>query len=154
MSTMNAVKAAVYTSDTSSPWWQLAENLNGRIARRIWLVDDQGELTEELKMRGVDVVRRVEYRLLRPSAPAGSLENTLTELDPEKVRNLLRSCDTQLVMVVEEPERTEVPQQEGVTVSTVKRRSILSVLDQLNVNYSYKTILSGDLGCFVVEGLA
>ena len=57
-------------------------------------------------------------------------------------------------MVVEEPERTEVTQQEGVTVSTVKRRSILSVLDQLNVNYSYKTILSGDLGCFVVEGLA
>ena len=59
MSTMNAVKAAVYTSDTSSPWWQLAENLNGRIARRIWLVDDQGALPVVLIMRGGDVVRRV-----------------------------------------------------------------------------------------------
>ena len=46
-------------------------------------------------MRGVDVVRRVEYRLLRPSTPAGSLENTLTEqnfvLTPAQGMDLLEA---------------------------------------------------------------
>ena len=151
---MNAVRKEDNSYRMDSPWWQLAENLNGRIARRVWLVDDHGELTRELEERGVSVERRVDYRALRPSVPEGDLEEVLLELDPRKLRELLLQCSTQLVLVVGEPEQKEVTERDGVTVSNVKRRSILSVLDGLNVNYSYKTILSGDVGCFVVEGLA
>ena len=151
---MNAVRKEDNSYRMDSPWWQLAENLNGRIARRICLVDDHGELTRELEERGVSVERRVDYRALRPSVPEGDLEEVLLELDPRKLRELLLQCSTQLVLVVGEPEQEEVTERDGVTVSNRKRRSILSVLDGLNVNYSYKTILSGDVGCFVVEGLA
>lgn len=151
---MNAVRKEDNSYRMDSPWWQLAENLNGRIARRICLVDDHGELTRELEERGVSVERRVDYRALRPSVPEGDLEEVLLELDPRKLRELLLQCSTQLVLVVGEPEQEEVTERDGVMVSNRKRRSILSVLDGLNVNYSYKTILSGDVGCFVVEGLA
>ena len=56
--------------------------------------------------------------------------------------------------MVAEPEGTVEDRKLGVTVCSQKRRSILATLDSLNVSYSYKTILSGALGCFVVEGLA
>lgn len=151
---MNAILKENDGYRMDSPWWQLAENLNGRIARSICMVDDTGELARELEARGVSVEQMIDYRTLRPSAPAGSLEEGLMELEPRKLKELLLRCSTQLVLVVEEPERTSQSQRDGVTVSAGKRRSILSMLDGLKVNYSYKTILSGDVGCFVVEGLA
>ena len=151
---MNALRKEDDSYRMNSPWWQLAENLNGRIARRICLVDDHGELAFELESRGVSVDRRVDYRTLRPSVEEDDLQSDLMELDPRKLKELLLQCPTQLVLVVGEPERKTVTERDGVTVSNQKRRNILSVLEGLNVNYSYKTILSGDVGCFVVEGLA
>ena len=127
--------------------WQLAENLNGRISRSIHMVDDNGELADELAARGVDVKLVADYADLRAGA------DSLAELDRAKVKALLEQCSTQLVLVVAEPEANEESAGNGVTVCNQRRRSILSTLDSLNVSYSYKTILSGELGCFVVDGL-
>lgn len=128
--------------------WQLAENLNGRISRSIHMVDDGGELAGELEARGVSVKLAAGYDALRPE------DGSLAELDRAKVKALLEGCSTQLVLVVAEPETVREDGTPGVAVCNQKRRSILTVLDSLNVNYSYKTILSGELGCFVVDGLA
>ena len=151
---MNALRKEDDSYRMNSPWWQLAENLNGRIARHICLVDDRGELAYELEARGVSVDRKADYLALRPSVTEDDLQGALMELDPRKVKALLLQCTTELVLVVGEPEQRTVTEQDGVAVSNQKRRNILAVLDGLNVNYSYKTILSGDVGCFVVEGLA
>lgn len=127
--------------------WQLAENLNGRISRSVHMVDDSRELADELEVRGVSVTLVSDYDSLRPEG------GSFAELDRAKLKALLEQCPTQLVLVVAEPEANEKNAGEGVTVCNQKRRSILSVLDSLNVSYSYKTILSGALGCFVVDGL-
>ncbi len=149
---MNAVRKSEYNMD--SPWWQLAENLNGRIARHICLVDDRGELARELRARGVSVDHMADYRMLCPSTAEDSLDSALMEVEPRKLKELLMRCSTELVLVVESPEQSATAEHDGVSVTSVRRRSILTMLDGLNVNYSYKTILSGDVGCFVVEGLA
>ena len=127
--------------------WQLAENLNGRISRSVHMVDDSRELASELEVRGVSVELVSDYDGLRPQ------DGSLAELDRAKLKALLEGCSTQLLLVVAEPEAGETASQDGVTVCNQKRRSILSILDSLNVSYSYKTILSGALGCFVVDGL-
>ncbi len=132
---------------TFSRCWQLAENLNGRISRSIHMVDDDGELADELAARGVDVKLVADYDDICAGA------DSLAELDRAKVKALLEQCSTQLVLVVAEPETSEETAGDGVTVCNQRRRSILSTLDSLNVSYSYKTILSGELGCFVVDGL-
>lgn len=128
--------------------WQLAENLNGRISRAVDMVDDDRELADELELRGGSVRLVADYAGLQA---AGS---SYAELDRAKLKALLDDCATQLVLVVAEPEGTQEDRKLGVTVCNQKRRSILATLDSLNVSYSYKTILSGALGCFVVEGLA
>ncbi len=128
--------------------WQLAENLNGRISRSVHMVDDSRELADELEVRGVSVTLVASYDDLRPEG------GSFAELDRAKLNALLNHCSTQLILVVAEPEARGEDAREGVTVCNQKRRSILSVLDSLNVSYSYKTILSGALGCFVVDGLA
>lgn len=128
--------------------WQLAENLNGRISRSVDIVDDNRELADELEVRGVSVRLVANYDELQ--APNSSY----AELDRAKLKALLEQCSTQLILVVAEPEGTVEDRKLGVTVCNQKRRSILATLDSLNVSYSYKTILSGALGCFVVEGLA
>ena len=128
--------------------WQLAENLNGRISRSVDMVDDSGELADELEARGVSVRLVADYDGLKQP------NSSYAELDRAKLKALLEQCSTQLILVVAEPEGTVVDRKLGVTVCNQKRRSILSTLDSLNVSYSYKTILSGALGCFVVEGLA
>ena len=128
--------------------WQLAENLNGRISRSVDMVDDSRELADELEVRGVSVRLVADYDdLLQPNS-------SYAELDRAKLKALLEQCSTQLILVVAEPEGTVEDRKLGVTVCNQKRRSILATLDSLNVSYSYKTILSGALGCFVVEGLA
>lgn len=127
--------------------WQLAENLNGRISRSVHMVDDSRELADELEVRGVSVNLAASYDELRPEG------GSLAELDRAKLKALLETCATQLILVVAEPEAFEENALAGVTICNQKRRSILSVLDSLNVSYSYKTILSGALGCFVVDGL-
>ena len=134
---------------TCSRCWQLAENLNGRISRRVDMVDDDQELADELEVRGVSVNLVASYKDLQAAGSA-----SYAELDRAKLKALLDNCATQLVLVVAEPEGTEEDRKLGVTVCNQKRRSILATLDSLNVSYSYKTILSGALGCFVVEGLA
>ena len=128
--------------------WQLAENLNGRISRSVDMVDDSRELADELEVRGASVRLVADYDdLLQPNS-------SYAELDRAKLKALLEQCSTQLILVVAEPEGTVEDRKLGVTVCNQKRRSILATLDSLNVSYSYKTILSGALGCFVVEGLA
>ncbi len=133
---------------TASRCWQLAENLNGRISRSVQMVDDNQELAEELEIRGVSVTLVANYDDLRPE------DGSLAELDRAKLKALLDRCPTQLILVVDEAEAAGESKVSGVTVCNQKRRSILSTLDSLNVSYSYKTILSGALGCFVVDGLA
>ena len=128
--------------------WQLAENLNGRISRSVDMVEDSGELADELEARGVSVRLVADYDGLKQP------NSSYAELDRAKLKALLEQCSTQLILVVAEPEGTVEDRKLGVTVCNQKRRSILSTLDSLNVSYSYKTILSGALGCFVVEGLA
>jgi hypothetical protein len=111
------------------------------------MVDDDGDLADELEARGVSVQLVANYDDLQ------SDDNSLAQLDRAKLKALLERCSTQLVLVVAEPEADEADGQNGVTICNQKRRSILSTLDSLNVSYSYKTILSGALGCFVVDGL-
>ena len=112
------------------------------------MVDDSGELADELEARGVS------GRLVADSDGLKQPNSSYAELDRAKLKALLEQCSTQLILVVAEPEGTVEDRKLGVTVCNQKRRSILSTLDSLNVSYSYKTILSGALGCFVVEGLA
>ena len=128
--------------------WQLAENLNGRISRSVDMVDDSGELADELEARGVSVRLVADYDGLKQP------NSSYAELDRAKLKALLEQSSTQLSLVVAEPEGTVEARKLGVPECNQKRRSILSTLDSLNVSYSYKTILSGALGCFVVEGLA
>ena len=145
---MNTVKrTAKNRAFTADPWWQLAENLSGRVANHIYLIDDTGRLAPELEQRGITIDCRYLYKALNTE------DDRYVGPDARKLRALLRECETQLVMVVEAPGSEEFLREEGIAITTVTIRSLMSILDSLNVSYSYKTILSGDIGCFVVEGL-
>ena len=80
--------------------WQLAENLNGRISRSVDMVDDSGELADELEARGVSVRLVADYDGLKQP------NSSYAELDRAKLKALLEQCSTQLILVVAEPEGT------------------------------------------------
>lgn len=127
---------------------QLAENLRGRIAWAVSIVDETDKVARALRAKGVLVDIVSDYASLQARTEDGS-----QKLDGPRLMSVIKDCGTQLLLVVGDAETSEAPESSELSVRTVKRRSVMAALKELGVTFSYKTTLTGELGCFVVEAL-
>lgn len=127
---------------------QLADALQGRILPEISVVDETEIMADELRSRGVSVSIISNYSSIFTPPGGGS-----RSLDCAKLKELISACETQLLLIVGDAETSsEAPKTDVPEVRTVKRREILAALEELGAEFSYKAALTGELGCYVVEG--
>lgn len=118
------------SNNADARFYQLTENLKGRISYSVMMLDDTPRLSEELEVRGVSV-ELINY---------GEVCGDDGKLVPALLGLLIMRCATELLLVVD------------VAKGDAILPGVKSALDELSATYAYKTIFSSDYGCYIVEG--